>query len=148
MFAHPGYATPKVDIRAAIIENEKILLVQEKMDKNWAMPGGWADVGESPTTAIFRETKEESGLEIVPNKIIGVYDANRYGRPLELFHAYKIVFLCKKIGGDLKTIAETIAVDYFKFEDLPELSTARTNKKHLEDVLAHVNNPALPTIFE
>ncbi len=146
--AHPGYATPKIDIRAAIFKNNKIILVQEKMDNKWAMPGGWADVGESPTAAIIRETKEESGLDVVPNKIIGVYDANRDGRPLELFHAYKIVFLCENTGGNLKISSETIAVDYFKFENLPELSTARTNKKHLNDVLAHLNNPSLPTIFE
>lgn len=146
--AHPGYATPKVDIRAAIIENNKILLVQEKMDKKWAMPGGWADVGESPATAIIRETKEESGLEVIPNKIIGVYDANRNGRPLEFFHAYKIVFLCEKLGGNLKASAETIAVDYFRFEDLPELSTARTNTKHIKDVHKHLNNPALSTLFD
>ncbi len=146
--AHPGYATPKVDIRAAIIENNNILLVQEKMDNKWAMPGGWADVGEAPATAIIRETKEESGLEVIPNKIIGVYDANRNGRPLEFFHAYKIVFLCETLGGSLKARAETIAVDYFRFEDLPELSTARTNTKHIEDVHKHLNNPALPTIFD
>jgi ADP-ribose pyrophosphatase YjhB (NUDIX family) len=146
--AHPGYATPKVDIRAAIIENNNILLVQEKMDNKWAMPGGWADVGEAPATAIIRETKEESGLEVIPNKIIGVYDANRNGRPLEFFHAYKIVFLCETLGGNLKARAETIAVDYFRFEDLPELSTARTNTKHIEDVHKHLNNPALPTLFD
>ena len=146
--AHPGYATPKVDIRAAIIENGKILLVQEKMDNKWAMPGGWADVGESPVTAIIRETKEESGVDIMPNKIIGVYDANRNGRPLEFFHAYKIVFLCERIGGNLETSNETIAVNYFDFDSLPELSTARTNKKHLKDILTNINNPTLPTIFE
>jgi len=144
--AHPGYATPKVDIRAVIIENNKILLVQEAMDNKWSMPGGWADVGESPAAAIIRETKEESGLDVVPNKIIGVYDANRVGRPLELFHAYKIVFFCEKISGTLETSVETIAVNYFNFEDLPKLSTARTNKKHINDILAHLNNPALPTI--
>ncbi len=146
--AHPGYATPKTDIRAAIIENNKILLVQESMDNKWAMPGGWADVGESPTAAIIRETKEEAGLDVVPNKIIGVYDANKNGRPLELFHAYKIVFLCEKISGKLKTSVETVAVNYFMFDALPELSTARTNKKHLKDVLAHINNLSLPTVFE
>ena len=146
--AHPGYATPKVDIRVAIIENNKILLVQEKMDNKWAMPGGWAVVGESPVTAIVRETKEECGLDVLPVKVVGIYDANREGRPLELFHAYKILFLCDKIGGKLETSAETIAVDYFNFEDLPELSTARTNDKHLNDILAHINNPSLPTIFE
>ncbi len=146
--AHPGYATPKVDIRAAIIENNNILLVQEKMDNKWAMPGGWADVGESPAAAIIRETKEESGLDVNPTKIIGIYDANRFGRPLEFFHAYKIVFLCEKTGGSPKTSSETIAVNFFDFDNLPALSTARTNIKHIKDVHKHLNNPALPTIFE
>ena len=145
---HTGYATPKVDIRAAIIKNNKILLVQEEMDNKWAMPGGWADVGESPAAAIIRETEEESGLEVIPNKIIGVYDANRNGRPLEFFHAYKIVFLCKKIGGSPKTSSETIAVNFFDFDNLPPLSTFRTDEKHIEDVRKHLNNSALPTVFE
>ncbi len=147
-FTHLGYATPKVDIRAAIIENDKILLVQEKMDNKWSLPGGWADVGESPAAAIIRETKEESGLNVNPTKIIGVYDANRFGRPLEFFHAYKIVFLCEKTGGSPKTSSETIAVNFFDFDHLPALSTARTNTKHIEDVSKHLNNPVLPTIFE
>jgi len=146
--AHPGYATPKVDIRAAIVENNKILLVQETMDNKWAMPGGWADVGESPATAIIRETKEECGLDVLPVKVVGVYDANRDGRPLELFHAYKIVFLCDVLSGNLGMSAETLAVNYFDFEDLPNLSTARTNIKHLKDVFAHLSNSASPTIFE
>ena len=146
--AHPGYATPKVDIRAAIIENNKILLVQESMDNKWAMPGGWADVGEFPGTAIIRETKEESGLEVKPKKTIGIYDANRSGRPLEFFHAYKIVFLCEKTGGIPKASNETIAVNYFDFDNLPPLSTSRTNKKHIKDVRKHLNNLTLPTIFE
>ncbi len=146
--AHSGYATPKVDIRAAIIENNKILLVQEKMDKKWVLPGGWADVGESPTESVIRETQEECGLKVAPKKVVGVYDANRYGRPLELFHAYKLVFLCEKVGGSLKTSTETIAVDFFDFDTLPPLSTSRTDEKHINDILAHINNPSLPTIFE
>lgn len=146
--AHSGYATPKIDIRAAIVENNKILLVQEKMDNKWAMPGGWADVGESPTEAIIRETKEESGLNIIPKKVIGLYDANREERPLELFHAYKIVFLCEKVGGILKISSETIAVDYFSFDRLPPLSISRTDEKHINDVLSHINNPSLPAIFQ
>ena len=146
--AHPGYATPKVDIRAAIIEDNKILLVQEAMDNKWSMPGGWADVGESPAIAIIRETKEESGLDVVPNKIIGVYGANRHGRPLELFHAYKIVFFCESVGGKLSTSNETIDVKYFKLDELPPLSTSRTNQKHLNDVLKHILNPTIQSVFE
>jgi len=146
--AHPGYATPKVDIRAAITTNDKILLVQEAMDNKWALPGGWADVGESPTQAIIRETKEECGLNIVPKKIIGVYDANRDGRPLELFHAYKIIFLCDVIGGELLTSDETIDVKYFNINKLPTLSTARTNQKQIKDIIKHCKNPELPAVFE
>ena len=82
------------------------------MDSKWAMPGGWADVGESPSKAIIRETKEESGLDILPKKIICVYDANRGGRPLAFFHAYKIVFLCKVLGGKIEITFKTMSKRY------------------------------------
>ena len=145
---HQGYATPKVDIRAAVIENNKILLVQEKMDNKWSMPGGWADVGESPAEAIIRETKEESGLDVIPNKVIGIYDTNRDGRPLEFFHAYKIVFLCEKVGGSPKTSDETIAVNFFDFDTLPPLSMFRTDEKHIVDIRKQLNDSTRPTVFE
>jgi len=146
--AHPGYATPKIDIRAAILVNNKILLVQEAMDNKWALPGGWADVGETPTQAIIRETKEECGLNIAPKKIIGIYDANRDGRPMEFFHAYKIIFLCDVVGGELSTSDETIDAKYFNINELPPLSTARTNQKQIKYIFQHLKNPELPTAFE
>ena len=96
LMAQPGYATPKIDVRAAVINDEgKILLVKEVMDKKWAMPGGWADVGDIPSEVAIRESKEESGYDVKPKKVIGVFDANRDGRPLEFFHAFKIIFLCR-----------------------------------------------------
>jgi len=143
-----GYATPKVDIRAAIIMENSILLVQEKMDNKWSMPGGWADVGESPSQAVVRETQEETGLTVKPIKIIGVYDANRDGRPLEFFHAYKIVFQCKVIGGSITTSSETIDVKYFDLDELPPLSTSRTNQKHIIDIKKIIKDPAEPTTFQ
>lgn len=146
-YAPRGYATPKIDIRAAIINDKGILLVQEKMDYRWALPGGWADVGEAPSDAIIRETREETGLDVAPTKIIGVYDANRYGRPLEFFHAYKIVFLCKIKGGILQTSDETIAVKYHPFKRLPELSKSRTDHNHINDIKSVLADPTLPTIF-
>ncbi len=146
--SHLGYATPKIDIRAAIVKNSEILLVQEKMDHKWAMPGGWADVGEAPSAAIIRETKEETCLDIKPVKVIGVYDANRDGRPLEFFHAYKIVFLCRVTGGNLQTSNETIAVKYYSFNNIPELSSARTNQKHIDDIKKVVSDSSLPTVFD
>jgi len=88
-----GYATPRVDVRAAVFRDGKLLLVRERMDGGWTMPGGWADVGDIPSGAAEREVREEAGFLVKACKVIGVYDANRLG-PLEIFHAFKIVFLC------------------------------------------------------
>ena len=135
-----GYATPKIDIRGAILKDNKILLVQEMEDKLWCLPGGWADIGESPSEAIKREILEETGLKVSVENIIGIYDANKDGRDLSLYHAYKIVFLCESISGELKTSNETIAVDYFEQNNIPELSTSRTHSRHLDDIYKYLNN--------
>jgi ADP-ribose pyrophosphatase YjhB (NUDIX family) len=146
--AQPGYATPKVDVRGAVIRDGKILLVQERSDERWCMPGGWADVGEIPSAMVVREVWEESGFEVVPRKIVGVYDANRSGRPMEFYHAYKIVFLCEIIGGEARPSNETLAAAFFSFDDLPPLSSNRTNEKHLAEVLAHWRDDTRPTAFD
>jgi len=143
-----GYATPKVDVRGAIIRDGKILLVQEWSDQRWCLPGGWADVGEPPSEMIFREVREESGFDVAPRKVIGVYDANRTGRPLELYYAYKIVFLCEIIGGQARPSNETLAVDFFDFNQLPPLSSNRTNERHLAEISAHLSDPSRPTAFD
>ncbi len=97
--AQIGYATPRVDVRAAIFQEGKLLLVRERQDNGWTMPGGWADVGDVPSEAAERETWEEAGFHVKARRVIGVYDANRLG-PLELFHAFKLVFLCDLISGE------------------------------------------------
>ena len=146
--AQPGYATPKVDVRGAVVRDGKILLVQERSDECWCMPGGWADVGETPAQMVVREVREESGFEVTPRKIIGVYDANRSGRPLEFYHAYKIIFLCDLTGGAAQPSHETLAVDFFSFDHLPPLSSNRTNERHLAEVLAHLHDDHRPAAFE
>lgn len=146
--AQPGYATPKVDVRGAVVQNSKILLVQERSDRRWCMPGGWADVGELPSAMVVREVWEESGFEVVPHKVIGIYDANQNGTPLAFYHAYKIVFLCEMTGGAARPSDETLAVDFFAFDDLPVLSSARTNPRHLADVVTHFQHQNIPTIFD
>ena len=149
IFAHQaGYATPKVDVRTAIVEDNKLLLVKEISDGKWAMPGGWADVGDVPSKAAEREAKEESGYDVEATKVIGVYDANRRPGRLELFHAVKIVYLCKKIGGDAAPSFETPEVKFFSFDDLPELSANRTNQKHINHIIEHLKDPLRPTDFE
>jgi ADP-ribose pyrophosphatase YjhB (NUDIX family) len=148
MLKQSGYATPKIDVRGAIIRNNKILLVQEAMDGKWCMPGGWADVGDEPAASVIREVREESGFDVRLSKIIGVFDANRDGRPLELYHAFKIVFLGEITGGQAKTSHETLAVDFFPLDDPPPLSMNRTHSRHLEEIRNHLENPERPTYFE
>jgi ADP-ribose pyrophosphatase YjhB (NUDIX family) len=148
LMKQPGYATPKIDVRAAVINENKILLVQERTDNLWAMPGGWADVGDIPSEVAIRETKEESGFDVKPIKVVGVYDANREGGYLEFFHAFKIVFLCDLIGGEAKSSDETIDVKYFSLEELPPLSPNRTNDNHIEEIRLHLKDSKRETYFD
>jgi ADP-ribose pyrophosphatase YjhB (NUDIX family) len=112
------------------------------------MPGGWADVGDLPSGTVVREVWEESGFHVVPRKVVGVFDANRSGRPLEFYHAYKVVFLCDISGGEACPSDETSAVGFFRFADLPPHSANRTNERHLAEVLAHLRDPGRPTAFD
>ena len=146
--SQPGYATPKVDVRGAALREDKILLVQEGVDERWCMPGGWADVGDTPSEMVVREVWEESGFQVVPTKVVGIYDANRSGRPIEFYHAYKIVFLCEITGGEPRPSEETLDVGFFSFDELPPLSSSRTNERHLAEVRAHVGDPLRPAAFD
>ncbi|NUO79705.1 NUDIX hydrolase N-terminal domain-containing protein [candidate division KSB1 bacterium] len=146
--AERGYATPKIDVRGAVVREGKILLVQERSDQRWCMPGGWADVGDLPSAMVVREVLEESGFEVSARKVIGVFDANRDGRPLNFFHAYKLIFWCELRGGEARASNETLAVDFFDFKHLPELSSSRTNERHLAEVRAHLLDPQRATAFD
>jgi ADP-ribose pyrophosphatase YjhB (NUDIX family) len=142
-----GYATPKIDVRGAVVHDGKILLIQERMDERWAMPGGWADLGNTPASVAEREVWEESGYRVKAEKVIAVLDANRI-EPMEFFHAYKIIFICQLVGGEPRVSYETLAVDFFDPQDLPPLSIFRTNKEMIREVFAHVQNPNRPAAFD
>jgi ADP-ribose pyrophosphatase YjhB (NUDIX family) len=143
-----GYATPKVDVRGAVFQNDQLLLVRESMDGGWTMPGGWADVGETPSRGVEREVWEEAGYRVKANRIIGVYDANRVGQ-LELFHAYKIIFLCDLIGGSPRPSTETSDVAFFGRHELPViLSGERTKSRHIQDAFAFHDDPSYPAVFD
>lgn len=143
-----GYTTPKVDVRGAVFQNDKLLFVREITDGRWALPGGWADVGEMPSSATEREVWEETGFQVKARKVIGVYDANRVGR-LELFHAYKIIFLCELIGGNPRSSNETGEVAFFGKYELPEIfSGERTKSRHIVDVFNCLENPNCPPVFD
>ena len=142
-----GYATPKVDVRGAVVHEGKILLIQERMDGKWAMPGGWADLGNAPASVAEREVWEESGYRVKAEKVVAVIDANRI-EPFEFYHAFKIIFLCKLLGGEPQTSHETTAVGFFDLSSLPPLSIYRTNENMLREVFGHVNDPSRPTAFD
>jgi ADP-ribose pyrophosphatase YjhB (NUDIX family) len=146
--AQVGYATPKIDVRAAVFRDQKLLLVRERIDGGWTMPGGWADVGDAPSKAAEREVWEEAGFHVKAGRVIGIYDANRMN-PLEVFHAYKIVFRCDILDGECRPSNETSEVDFFGRQEIPQpFSGERTTARHIQDVFAIMNNPALPTVFD
>ena len=146
--AQVGYATPKVDVRAAVFRDNRLLLVRERIDGGWTMPGGWADVGDIPSRAAERETWEESGFRVRARRLAGVYDANR-AHPLELFHAFKIVFLCDIVSGRERPSAETSEVAFFAAGKIPEhLSGERTTPRHIVDAFALLDDPGRPVVFD
>src|SRR6185312_7347194 len=121
-----GYATPKVDVRAAAFRDGKILLVREAADGLWTMPGGWSDVNDSPREAVEREVWEESGFRVKATKLAAVYDRARHPHtPPMPFHIYKMFFLCEIIGGEAATSRETLEVGFFAPNALPPLSVSR-----------------------
>lgn len=146
--AQIGYATPRVDVRGAVFRDNRLLLVRERMDGGWTLPGGWADVGDVPSQAAEREVFEEAGFQVKATMVVGVYDANRVGR-LELFHAFKIVFLCDLISGIPKPSIETSEVRFFGREEIPNvLSGERTHPRHIEDAFNCLIDPKPPTVFD
>jgi ADP-ribose pyrophosphatase YjhB (NUDIX family) len=146
--AQIGYATPRVDVRAAVFHDGRLLLVRERQDGGWTMPGGWADVGEMPSRAAERETWEEAGFHVKARRVVGVYDANRLG-PLEVFHAVKLVYLCDLIGGEARSSDETSEVCFYKLDGVPSiLSGERTKWRHITDAIAALHDPGKPTVFD
>ena len=144
-----GYATPRVDVRAACFQGEKVLLVRERADEKWALPGGWADVGDSPSHSAIREVWEESGYVCQAEKLLAVYDANRGVGDLSLYHAYKLVFLCKLTGEfEPQDSPEILEIGFFGRDEIPPLSLNRTWPEILEECFLHQQNTARPTYFE
>ncbi len=145
-----GYATPKVDVRAAAFRDDKILLVKERIDDGWTLPGGWADPCQSPAEAAVREAFEESGFEVRVTKLAAVYDRSRHPHlPYMPFHIYKHFFICTITGGAATPSHETTGVNFFARDALPEkLSISRTLPEQIARMFEHYHHPALPTDFD
>lgn len=146
--AQTGYATPRIDVRGAVFRDGKILMVKERADNGWTLPGGWVDVGDTPSGSAEREVLEEAGLKVRAEKVIGIYDANRSGS-LELYHAFKIIFLCRLVGGELQPSLETSEAGFFGPGEIPgPFSGTRTAARHISDAFSALENPSLPTVFD
>ena len=147
-----GYATPKVDVRGAIFdENSRILLVREIADAGrWTMPGGWADVNQSPAESIIREVREEAGLEVRVRKLAAVYDRARHPhQPPHPFHVFKLFFICEVIGGTPEPGTETSEVAFFAENEIPgDLSLGRVVPHQIGRMFEHARHRDLPTDFD
>jgi ADP-ribose pyrophosphatase YjhB (NUDIX family) len=146
--AEPGYVTPKVDVRAAVFDGDRVLLVKEISDGRWSLPGGWADLGDSPAEVAVREVREEAGLEVRPVKLAAVLDKRKHPHPIQLGYVYKLFFHCEVVGGSLRTSYETPGVDWFPRDALPPLSLDRVLPAQIERLYQHREEPSLPTDYD
>jgi ADP-ribose pyrophosphatase YjhB (NUDIX family) len=143
-----GYATPKVEVRGAVFVNARVLLVRERSDGRWTLPGGWVDVNDSPSQAVEREILEESGYRARALKLAALVDKNRHPHPPGVHHIYKLLFLCELLGGTPAESQETDAVDFFALDALPELSRGRTLESQIARLYQHQLQRELPTDFD
>lgn len=145
-----GYATPKIDVRAAVFDDaERVLLVQEGVDGRWTLPGGWADPGDTAGAAVARELFEEAGLEATVKRLVGCWDRDRQGNTPRLpVSVYKLFFLCSAVGNPRPDLVETLAVGWFDVDALPPLSITRVTEAQIRRCLAHHRDPRLPTEFD
>ncbi len=143
------YVTPKVDIRAVVFNNnDEILLVKEKADGAWSLPGGWADVGFSPKEVAVKEVKEETGLDVEAIKLLAVLDQKCHNHPPALHYVYKIFILCRITGGTFNVVFDILDKGFFHQNSLPPLSLERVLKSQIDLMFEYKHNPAKEVIVD
>jgi ADP-ribose pyrophosphatase YjhB (NUDIX family) len=137
-----GYATPKLDVRGAVF--------QERFDGLWTLPGGYVDVGESPSIAVEREVYEESGYQTRAVKLLALYDRNhpRHNHPPFEYHIYKLFFRCELLGGAPTDSVETQEATFFARDAIPELSLTRVMPTQIDRLFEHYHHPDWQTDFD
>ena len=148
--AETGYVTPKVEVRGAVFRaaDQHVLLVRETADGLWTLPGGWADLNDSPSGAIRREIEQEAGFHVRVVKLAALYDRNAHGHTPSVFHSWKAFFLCDIEGGYARGSYETDAVEFFAIERLPPMSTGRCTPQQVRRMHQHWQQRTLPTDFD
>ncbi|MFB4169433.1 NUDIX hydrolase [Virgibacillus sp. JSM 102003] len=143
-----GYQTPKADVRGAVFNDDKILMVREKIDDKWSLPGGFCDIGLSPSENIVKEVKEESGYNVIAKKLAALLDMNKHSHPPQPYHYYKIFIQCELIGGQAETGIETKDVQFFSENNLPKLSTGRNTENQIKMLFDFLRNPSKLSIVD
>jgi ADP-ribose pyrophosphatase YjhB (NUDIX family) len=143
-----GYVTPKVEVRGAVFRDGQVLLVRESADGLWTLPGGWADVNESPSQAVVKEIEQESGFRARAVKLAALYDRSLHGHGPTLHHSWKVFFLCEITGGEARGSYETDAVGFFDPAQLPPMSLGRSTPRQVERMLEHWHDRGLATDFD
>ena len=143
-----GYQTPKIDTRAVIFKDNKILLTHEN-NGTWSLPGGWCDILESVKSNTIKEVKEETGLDVEPCKIIAIQDRNKHNKPIYAYGVCKIFVLCNIIGGKFIENIETTETKYFSLEEIPNnLAEEKTNKEQIEMCFKSIKDENWQTQFD
>ncbi len=143
------YPTPKVDVRALILnEKDEVLLAKEMMDGKWSIPGGWADIGHSPSEVVVKEVKEETGLESKVERVLAIYDKRCHPHPPQPWYVYKIMFLCKSTGGELRGNFDIEEANWFALDKLPPLSEDRILKSQIKELYQLAKHPELPIVCD
>ncbi|MFC3832790.1 MULTISPECIES: NUDIX hydrolase [Deinococcus] len=141
-----GYLTPKVDVRALVLNAAgDVLLTRERADGRWSLPGGWADPGESPREIAVREVREETGREVRAVRLLAVFDKGKHAHPPDLWAVYKLNLLCELVGADTEHPAntETLESGWFSVEQLPPLSLGRNLPKQVRRLVELARHPEL-----
>jgi ADP-ribose pyrophosphatase YjhB (NUDIX family) len=143
-----GYATPKADVRAVIFKEDKLLLVRERADQRWALPGGWGDIGLTPSEVAVKETKEEAGFDAKATKLLAILDKKCHPHPPSPYHVYKIFIQCEIVGGDAEGGIETDAVRFFAEDNLPSLSIERNTTSQIQLAFEYLHHPEKSVYFD
>jgi ADP-ribose pyrophosphatase YjhB (NUDIX family) len=143
------YPTPKTDVRAVIFnEHGKLLLVREKSDNKWSLPGGWADIGYSASEVAVKEVAEETGLVVKPVKLLAVLDKKNFPHPAQPEYVYKHFIACEILGGSLTTAHDISEVAYFSRNEVPALSEIRVVRQQIDLMFEFLDDRQKPAIFD
>nr|WP_170829765.1 NUDIX hydrolase [Terribacillus halophilus] len=146
--AQKGYPTPKLDIRGVVFQDGKLLLVKEKMDERWSLPGGFCELGLSASENAVKEIKEESGYDVVPKRLLAVLDSDKHTDKPQMFHYYKIFLQCEIVGGGAQESVETSEIGFFDETELPPLSLKRNTEAQINMLFGFLHNPKKESVFD